>query len=105
MNKYFITIIIILLIAGAVFLAAKSNKNTAVNVAAPADQPPQNSEAANIPAIPAENILNIPLTDAAARITKKPFGIFITPQNSPVQPERFSGFHTGTDFEILPGAN
>ncbi len=51
----------------------------------------------------AENILNIPLEKAAQRITKKPFGIFITPQNSPVQPERFSGFHTGTDFEILPG--
>ncbi len=34
-----------------------------------------------------------------SRVTKKPFGIYITPQNSPVQPERFSGYHTGTDFE------
>ena len=33
------------------------------------------------------------------RITKKPFGIFITTQNSPVQPERFSGYHTGVDVE------
>lgn len=33
------------------------------------------------------------------RITKKPFGIFITPQSSPVQPERFNGFHTGVDVE------
>lgn len=42
-----------------------------------------------------------PLSRAAERVTKKPFGIFITPQNSPVQPERFRGYHTGTDFEIF----
>ncbi len=34
-----------------------------------------------------------------ARITKKPFGIYITPKNSPVQPEKFTGYHTGVDFE------
>jgi hypothetical protein len=43
-----------------------------------------------------------PLERAEERITKKPFGIFIAPQNSPVRPERFRGFHTGTDFEIFP---
>jgi hypothetical protein len=43
-----------------------------------------------------------PLNRATERVTKKPFGIFITPQNSPVKPERFRGFHTGTDFEIFP---
>jgi len=43
-----------------------------------------------------------PLDRAAERVTKKPFGIFITPQTSPVQPERFRGYHTGTDFEIFP---
>jgi murein DD-endopeptidase MepM/ murein hydrolase activator NlpD len=43
-----------------------------------------------------------PITRASRRITKKPFGIYITPQNSPVQPERFSGYHTGTDFEVFP---
>lgn len=44
-----------------------------------------------------------PLGQANKRVTKKPFGIFVTSQNSPVQPERFSGYHTGADFEILPG--
>lgn len=44
-----------------------------------------------------------PLPRASERITKKPFGIHITRQNSPVQPERFSGYHTGADFEVLPG--
>lgn len=36
------------------------------------------------------------------RITKKPFGIFIEPDTSPVQPELFTGYHTGTDFEVFP---
>lgn len=43
-----------------------------------------------------------PLDRASERITKKKFGQYITPRNSPVQPERFSGYHTGTDFEIFP---
>lgn len=43
-----------------------------------------------------------PIDKATSRITKKPFGIYVTPQNSPVQPERFTGYHTGTDFETLP---
>jgi len=37
------------------------------------------------------------------REIKKPFGIFITQEDSPIQPERFSGYHTGVDFEILKG--
>jgi murein DD-endopeptidase MepM/ murein hydrolase activator NlpD len=43
-----------------------------------------------------------PLDRAKERVTKKPFGIYITRENSPVQPERFSGYHAGTDFEIFP---
>lgn len=44
----------------------------------------------------------VPLDRAKGRANKKPFGIFVTPKTSPVQPERFSGFHTGADFEIFP---
>ncbi len=40
-----------------------------------------------------------PIANALSRITKKPFGIFITPKTSPVQPERFQGYHTGSDLE------
>lgn len=40
-----------------------------------------------------------PIGEFASRITKKPFGILITPETSPVQPERFSGYHTGVDVE------
>lgn len=43
-----------------------------------------------------------PMNRSAERITKKPFGILIDPKTSPVQPENFSGYHAGTDFEIFP---
>lgn len=44
-----------------------------------------------------------PLENAETRIAKKPFGIRVSPHASPIQPERFTGYHTGVDFEILPG--
>ncbi|PIX90274.1 MAG: hypothetical protein COZ29_00885, partial [Candidatus Moranbacteria bacterium CG_4_10_14_3_um_filter_45_9] len=43
-----------------------------------------------------------PLDRASERVTKKPFGILIKKATSPVQQERFSGYHTGTDFETFP---
>ncbi|HCU70582.1 MAG TPA: hypothetical protein DIC35_02365 [Candidatus Moranbacteria bacterium] len=49
----------------------------------------------------AEYDLASPIDRAGERVTKKPFGIYVTPANSPVQPERFSGYHTGTDFEAF----
>ena len=47
--------------------------------------------------------LILPLSEALNRVTKKPFGIHISPGNSPVNPERFTGYHTGADFEIFLG--
>lgn len=43
----------------------------------------------------------MPISNALARTTKKLFGSYITRQNSPVQPEKFKGYHTGTDFETF----
>ena len=43
--------------------------------------------------------LTEPISNALPRITKKTFGLYVTPKNSPVQPEKFTGFHTGVDFE------
>ncbi|MFA6467034.1 MAG: M23 family metallopeptidase [Patescibacteria group bacterium] len=40
-----------------------------------------------------------PVADFSTRISKKPFGIYISPDNSPVQPEKFTGYHTGVDVE------
>jgi murein DD-endopeptidase MepM/ murein hydrolase activator NlpD len=52
--------------------------------------------------VPAVAPLGEPLSDALARVTKKGFGLYVTPKNSPVQPERFTGYHTGVDFETTP---
>jgi hypothetical protein len=57
-----------------------------------------------ITSLPAQKTLEFkpPLDRAKERVTKKYFGLFVAPQNSPVQPEKFRGYHTGTDFEIFP---
>lgn len=49
-----------------------------------------------------QTLLALPLSEALKRVTKKPFGIYIAPDNSPVSPEKFTGYHTGVDFEITP---
>lgn len=43
-----------------------------------------------------------PIDNAPKRITKLPFGLYVTPQNSPVNSKRFTGYHVGTDFETTP---
>ncbi|MBD3330441.1 peptidoglycan DD-metalloendopeptidase family protein [Candidatus Peregrinibacteria bacterium] len=41
-----------------------------------------------------------PIENFESGITAKPFGIYISPEASPIQPERFTGFHTGVDVEV-----
>ncbi|RJQ35126.1 M23 family metallopeptidase [Candidatus Parcubacteria bacterium] len=55
----------------------------------------------DFPACPGEieNKIYEPIAQFKERITKKPFGIYITPETSPVQPEKFTGYHTGVDVE------
>jgi hypothetical protein len=50
-----------------------------------------------------EKSLAAPVILSAERVTKKPFGIYVTPLDSPVSPERFTGYHNAVDFEILAG--
>lgn len=78
--------------------------NTTVNTpppATPTDTVPTPPEPTNTNI--AETTLTasvvIPIVDFFNRITKKPFGIYITPKTSPVQPEKFTGYHTGADAE------
>lgn len=47
-------------------------------------------------------LLQPPLDRARERVMKKPFGIFVSPQNSPVSPERFLGYHSAIDLEAFP---
>jgi murein DD-endopeptidase MepM/ murein hydrolase activator NlpD len=51
------------------------------------------------PAVASEHRLVEPVADFKSRITKKFFGTHVTPQDSPVQPEKFNGYHTGVDAE------
>ena len=46
--------------------------------------------------------LSNPIEGALGRVTKKGFGLKVAPGDSPVSPERFSGYHTGVDFETTP---
>ncbi|HUD20704.1 MAG TPA: M23 family metallopeptidase [Candidatus Saccharimonadales bacterium] len=48
---------------------------------------------------PTQAAYALPIADFYSRITKKTFGMYITPATSPVQPERFTGYHTGVDVE------
>lgn len=102
-------IIFVIFIVGAVFYL----KNTRQAEAPVVPKNPAGQEAGNGNAganNQSENAANSqvssgfqsPLARAGERVTKKPFGIFITSQNSPVQPEKFRGYHTGADFEIFP---
>jgi murein DD-endopeptidase MepM/ murein hydrolase activator NlpD len=48
------------------------------------------------------SLLYPPISNALTRVTKKPFSIKVSPGHSPVIPEKFSGYHTGVDFETFP---
>lgn len=71
---------------------------------APEDVPPQENPAPSSPVLlpppsEPEAAFAPPIAEMEERVTKKPFGVFITPETSPVQPERFRGYHTGIDVE------
>lgn len=88
-NKYFWGSGIIILIALGSYLA----------LAKKAVAPTVNNIETATPAPAIKSALAEPIANALTRVTKKPFGLKISPKTSPVQPERFSGYHTGTDFE------
>ncbi|PIR42075.1 MAG: hypothetical protein COV30_00280 [Candidatus Yanofskybacteria bacterium CG10_big_fil_rev_8_21_14_0_10_37_15] len=44
-----------------------------------------------------------PIKNSNERVTKKPFGLYVEPGNSTVTPEKFTGYHSAVDYEILSG--
>lgn len=48
---------------------------------------------------PITDKLSEPISEFKQRVTKKNFGTYVTPQNSPIKPEKFTGFHTAVDVE------
>jgi murein DD-endopeptidase MepM/ murein hydrolase activator NlpD len=103
LNKYikYIKVIVVLAAALAVILViAKFRPQPPVLESVIPAKQQDNSASQTQPAT--SPALAEPLGNALARVTKKPFGIYITPRSSPVQPERFQGYHTGVDFETYP---
>jgi len=99
-------IALILLIIGLfIFLALKLTPSSATTVQ-PISSSTINSTLSNVPspvvATSTAPALQEPLTNALSRVTKKPFGLKVSPGHSPISPEKFSGYHTGVDFETLP---
>ncbi len=95
----FIAIAIFLLAAGCNNFSVSENTNKLENIVDPlGDGAPSNVDKEE-QAIPDEIVA--PISRAKERVTKKPFGIFIDPKTSPVQPEQFKGYHSGTDFETF----
>lgn len=68
----------------------ESNQDIKEEIPKPAVSPaPQESQ----------NGLVYPIAQFSERITLKPFGLYVSPENSPVEPERFTGYHTAADVE------
>ena len=91
-----IYLIILILIIGIIVLVVLTDKE------------PLNQEEQTQPSIDDDKLalsnnteLELPIKRARERVTKKPFGIKISLENSPISPERFSGYHTGIDYEIF----
>ncbi|HSX24767.1 MAG TPA: hypothetical protein VLG69_02270, partial [Candidatus Andersenbacteria bacterium] len=89
---------IILFVGTAAFLSAKkqpeqvvSTPGTTVLISPSTSQPATAT-------IATKNLVD-PVKDFKQRVTKKFFGTYVTPNNSPVQPEKFTGYHTGADAE------
>lgn len=101
---FFIASIVLLLIAWKVFNSKReSSDEDNLNLSISSGQQPAEigrSQNNNAQSNSTDN--SIPLSDPLSRMTKKPFGVYISPQSSPVQPERFKGYHTGVDLEIKP---
>jgi murein DD-endopeptidase MepM/ murein hydrolase activator NlpD len=91
-----LTGIILLVALGYFYLPRNNNQSVSTNII--------NNNSIELPGVIGDGQQNTntnaePVADFKPRITKKPFGIYITPQNSPVQPEKFTGYHTAVDVE------
>jgi murein DD-endopeptidase MepM/ murein hydrolase activator NlpD len=96
--------------AVAIFLIGKLSAQVHTRVTAPAPVPtqaytkpalvsPPPEETPTPTATPVSEFAP-PVNDFKARSTKKLFGTYVTPQDSPTQPEKFTGYHTGVDVEF-----
>jgi murein DD-endopeptidase MepM/ murein hydrolase activator NlpD len=107
-TKYYLPIVFIVIgVIAAIFYFSKDNNNVTKQIPEQAQNPDSN-EQVEPDTTPehgqvAVDRFKAPMSNHLARVTKKSFGTYVEPGNSPVSPERFRGYHAGTDFEILPG--
>ncbi|MFA6253023.1 MAG: M23 family metallopeptidase [Patescibacteria group bacterium] len=94
MRKIFFVIVLVLLLSSVLYLLFHKK---AIAPTLPSGQTNNNQIVTSTPIKINETVE--PIAQALSRVTKKPFGIKISIKDSPVQPERFSGYHTGVDFE------
>ncbi len=94
--KIIFLIVVIAILAVSIFTLSK-NREVKIDV-------PENSKHSSTVVLPEKNESEpflMPISDAKDRITKKHFGTYVTPKDSPVNPEVFTGFHTAIDFETF----
>lgn len=92
MKKLYILIIFLIVAGAAIFIFTKNHLSRQAN---------QLLEQ-NLSSMVNNDVFQFPLNKTLERVTKKPFGIYVMSQNSPVQPEKFTGYHAAVDFEIFP---
>jgi hypothetical protein len=101
-NFKFIILIVLILLAGLLSYSLVLKKtSTKLNSNQISSTLPTSSSPTLSNQTPDNNskIISEPISNALARVTKKPFGIKVSPTHSPVSPECFSGYHAGVDFE------
>lgn len=101
----FLTYIIVPLAMGCVFFVFMTRDRsikgaqTAIPIQSITEQNSNEQQQTIIPFNDHE--MEVPLMRMQERIIVKSFGMFITPETSPIQGERFRGYHTGVDLEII----
>jgi murein DD-endopeptidase MepM/ murein hydrolase activator NlpD len=94
-----ISIVFILLFLAAACGSSSGTQSQTLTIPSATDNnlPTATSTASSLPAG-----LAWPINNALSRVTKKTFGLYVSPGHSPISPERFTGYHTGVDFETTP---
>ncbi len=100
MKRTYYILIAIVIIGGAIFGLSykKVFKQSSTSPTVTSNQTNDNTSSSQTTQ-PIQSQYALPVANFLTGQTKKPFGIYITPATSPVQPEKFTGYHTGVDIE------
>ena len=97
---------LIITIFAVSFLAVACNAGKQVSTPTSSATPPAAKTPVPTTPVPAPapqtSGLYPPISNPASRATKIFFGTYVSPGHSPISPERFTGYHTGQDFETTP---